>query len=212
MKESKIRVLLVEDHEIVREGLKMVLELEADIQIVGESGDGRDIKQLIESAFPDIVLLDLELPYIRGTAVCKSIKRLWPEIKVLILTAYMDDEALIEAIRSGADGYVLKGIEKDSLVNAIRDTMDGKGSIHPDMVASVFNRIRKEDSRLFGELTPMEERILEKISEGMTNKEIAISLDLAEKTVRNYCSLLFKKIGVENRTEAANCYNNRKRT
>lgn len=206
---ENIRLLLIEDHDIVRQGLKLVLELDDAIEVVGEAADGRLLEELISETSPNMILLDMDLPYIHGITICKEAKKRWPHIKVLILTAYIEDSVLIEAIRSGADGYLLKDIGKDALIKTIKDTFSGKNTLHPDMVSALFDELKKPDSRYFNELTEMEEMLLSQIAEGKTNKEIAESMELAEKTVRNYCSLLFRKIKVENRTEASNYYNKR---
>jgi DNA-binding NarL/FixJ family response regulator len=207
---GRIKLLVIEDHDIVRQGLMMVLELDDDIQVVGDASDGRELEKLIENTNPNMVLLDLELPYIHGIALCKRIKTSWPEIRVLFLTAYMEDNMLIEAIRSGADGYLLKDIEKDSLTTTIKDTFAGRNTLHPEMISVIFDRIKKGNNRLFPELSPIEENLLGLIGEGKTNKEVSKAMGLAEKTIRNYSSLLFKKIGVENRTEASIYYNKRR--
>jgi two-component system, NarL family, response regulator DevR len=208
-KQKDIRLLIIEDHEVVRQGLRMVLESDDEIRVVGEAGDGREIETLMTSTEPNMILLDMELPYIHGVNLCKTIKTRWPDVKVLILTAYLNDNMVIEAIRGGADGYLLKDIQRKELIGNIKDTFQGKKALDPSMTETLFKNIQEPKKRFFKELSPTEEALLEEISKGNTNKEIAKTLDLAEKTVRNYSSKLFRKIGVDNRTEAANYYHQR---
>jgi len=204
-----IELLIIEDHDVVRQGLSMVLETDGEITVVGEAKDGRNLEELMESAKPNMVLLDMELPYIHGVTLCKTLKTRWPQVKVLVLTAYLNDELLVEAIRAGADGYLLKDIEREKLITGIKETFRGKKALDPAMTESLFTSIREPSKRRFKELSPAEEALLEEIARGKTNKEIARTLDLAEKTVRNYSSRLFRKIGVDNRTEASNYYHQR---
>ncbi|WP_160723307.1 response regulator [Isachenkonia alkalipeptolytica] len=204
-----IKLLIIEDHEVVRQGLRMVLETDDEIRVVGEAGDGRNIEGLMESTDPNMILLDMELPFIHGVTLCKSIKTRWPKVKVLILTAYLNDNLVIEAIRGGADGYLLKDIEREKLITNIKETFQGKKALDSSMTKTLFENIQDPKKRLFKELTLSEEALLEEIAKGKTNKEIARTMDLAEKTVRNYSSKLFRKIGVDNRTEASNYYHQR---
>ena len=208
-KDVGIRLLIIEDHDVVRQGLRMVLETDDEICVVGEASHGRGIEELIASNEPNMILLDMELPFIHGLTLCKNIKSTWPQIPILILTAYMEDDMVIEAIRSGADGYLLKDIARESLIKTIKETFQGKKALDPSMTESLFKSIQEPNKRFFKELTPQEERLLEEVAKGKANKEIANTLDLAEKTVRNYCSKLFRKIGVDNRTEASNYYHQR---
>lgn len=208
MGDQTIQLLLIEDHDIVRQGLKLVINLEEGIEVVADAVDGRLLEELILASSPNMVLLDLDLPYKGGIELCKEIKSKWPHIKVLILTAYMEDAILVEAIRSGADGYLLKDIGKNILIKTIKDTFSGKKTLHPDMVSAVFEQLKNPSNRYFEELTEVEETLLSWIAVGKTNKEIAGTMNLAEKTIRNYCSALFKKIQVDNRTEASVYYNN----
>ncbi len=207
--EKDIRLMIIEDHDVVRQGLRMVLETDEEIRVVGEASDGREMEALIASKEPNMILLDMELPFINGLTLCKTVKNRWPEMPVLILTAYMEDDMVIEAIRSGADGYLLKDIARESLIKTIKETFQGKKALDPSMTETLFKSIQQPEKRYFKELTPSEERLLQEIAKGKTNKEIADTLDLAEKTVRNYSSKLFRKIRVDNRTEAANYYNKR---
>lgn len=208
-KNRNIKLLIIEDHEVVRQGLRMVLETDDEIRVVGEAGDGRDIEGLMESMDPNMILLDMELPFIHGVALCKTIKTRWPEIKVLILTAYLNNDLVIEAIRGGADGYLLKDIEREKLITNIKEAFQGKKALDSTMTETLFQNIQDPKTRYFKELTPSEEALLEEIAKGKTNKEIANILNLAEKTVRNYSSKLYRKLGVDNRTEASNYYHQR---
>ncbi len=206
---NNIKLLIIEDHDVVRQGLRMVLETDDEIRVVGEAGDGREIENVMASTDPNMILLDMELPFIHGVALLKTIKSRWPEVKVLILTAYLEDDVVIEAIRAGADGYLLKDIARERLIESIKDTFQGKNTLDPSMTEALFKSIQEPKKRYFKELTPSEESLLEEIAKGKTNKEIANTLNLAEKTVRNYSSKLFRKIRVDNRTEASNYYHQR---
>ena len=199
------RVFLLDDHEIVRRGLRELLEAEDDLHIVGEAGTAADALARIPPTRPDVAVLDVRLPDGNGVEVCREVRSRHPEIRCLMLTSYADDEALFDAIMAGASGYVLKEIRGNDLVDAIRQVAGGKSLLDPAATQRVLDRLRKgeqHDGRLDG-LSDQERRILELIGEGMTNRQIGESMHLAEKTVKNYVSSLLAKLGMERRTQAA---------
>jgi two-component system, NarL family, response regulator DevR len=199
-----LTVFLVDDHEVVRRGVRELLESEGDIRVIGEAGTRAAALAEIEGAHPDVVLLDVRLPDGDGIEICREIRSQSPEIACLMLTSYADDEAFLGAVVAGASGYVLKQIRGNDLVESVRRTARGESLMDPLMVAQARARLGRdlEDERL-RPLSPQERRILELIAEGMTNREIAATMFLAEKTVRNYVSNLLMKMGLKHRTEAA---------
>jgi two-component system response regulator DevR len=199
-----LKVYLVDDHEVVRRGVKELLESEDDIIVVGEAGTQEEALSNIPKVHPDVVLLDVRLPDGDGIEICREIRSSAPEIACLMLTSFADDEAFLGAVIAGASGYVLKQIRGNDLVASVRRAAKGESLLDPMMVAKARARLGRdlEDERL-RPLSPQERRILELISEGMTNREIAETMFLAEKTVRNYVSNLLLKMGVKHRTEAA---------
>ncbi|HEU5456772.1 MAG TPA: response regulator transcription factor [Nocardioides sp.] len=205
MDTDRIRVFLLDDHEIVRRGLHDLLESEGDIEIVGESGSAREATARIPALRPDVAVLDARLPDGSGIDVCRDIRSTDPSIKALILTSYDDDEALFAAIMAGAAGYVLKQIDAGDLVDSVRRVAAGQSLIDPHLMARVLERVRSgppEHEELAG-LTEQERKILALIAEGMTNRQIGERLYLAEKTVKNYVSSILSKLGLERRTQAA---------
>jgi two-component system, NarL family, response regulator DevR len=205
MDTDPIRVFLLDDHEVVRRGLRDLLEGEGDIEIVGESGTAREATARIPALRPDVAVLDARLPDGSGIDVCRDIRSTDPSIKALILTSYDDDEALFAAIMAGAAGYVLKQIGAGDLVDSVRRVAAGQSLIDPQLMARVLERVRSgppEHEELAG-LTDQERKILALIAEGMTNRQIGERLFLAEKTVKNYVSSILSKLGLERRTQAA---------
>lgn len=202
---TKIRVYLVDDHEVVRRGLKDLLELSGDIEVIGESGEAGEAQRRIPALRPDVAVLDARLPDGSGIDVCREVRSRDPGIKALILTSYDDDEALFAAIMAGAAGYVLKDVRSGDLVDAIRRVAAGQSLLDPAVTEQVLRRLRSgpaEDPRLAG-LTAQEKRILGYIADGLSNRQIAEQMFLAEKTVKNYVSSLLAKLGMERRTQAA---------
>ena len=200
-----IRVFLLDDHEIVRQGLRALLESQGDFEVVGEAATAADALTRIPPLRPDVAVLDVRLPDGDGVQVCREIRTDEPGIKCLMLTSFADDEALFEAIMAGAAGYVLKQIKGTDIVDAIRRVAAGESLLDPDATRRVLDRIRnppEEDERL-ASLTPQERRILGLITDGLTNRQIAEEMFLAEKTVKNYVSNLLAKLGMERRTQAA---------
>ncbi|RIK16257.1 MAG: DNA-binding response regulator [Acidobacteria bacterium] len=202
---ERIRVYLLDDHELVRRGLHDLLSAEDDLEIVGESGSAvRATREILDLA-PDVAVLDGRLPDGSGIEVCRDVRAANPQVRALILTSYDDDEALFAAIMAGADGYVLKQIAGTDLVDGIRSIARGRSLLDPSLVTKVMDRLRHGDPQAdkLALLTDQERRILELIAEGMTNRQIAGTLFLAEKTVKNYVTSLLSKLGLERRTQAA---------
>jgi DNA-binding NarL/FixJ family response regulator len=200
-----IGVFLLDDHEIVRRGVKELLESEPDITVVGEAGTAASALARIPALRPDVAVLDVRLPDGDGVSVCRDIRSSMPEVACLMLTSFGDDEALFDAIMAGAAGYVLKQIRGTDLVGAVRTVAAGESMLDPEAASRVMRRMRDQAQRAdpLSELTPQERRILELIGEGLTNRQIGERMYLAEKTVKNYVSALFAKLGMERRTQAA---------
>jgi DNA-binding NarL/FixJ family response regulator len=202
---STIRVFLLDDHELVRRGIRELLESEGDIVVVGESGSAQEASRRIPALRPDVAILDGRLPDGSGIGVCRDIRSVDPTIKALILTSYDDDDALFAAIMGGASGYILKQVRGNDFVDTVRRVAAGQSTLDPAMTAQVLERVRNgppKDKELEG-LTAQEQRILELIGEGMTNRQIAETMFLAEKTVKNYVSSMLAKLGLNSRTQAA---------
>lgn len=198
-------MFLLDDHEVVRRGLADLLQSSGDIEVVGESGSAQEAARRIPALRPDVAILDARLPDGSGIDVCRDVRAVDSSIKGLILTSYEDDEALFAAIMAGAAGYVLKQIRGTDLVDAVRRVAAGQSLLDPAITARVLERIRNgvEQPRELRSLTEQERRILEYIAEGLTNREIAGRMFLAEKTVKNYVSSVLAKLGLERRTQAA---------
>jgi len=204
-KSAPVRVYLLDDHEVVRQGLRTLLESSGDIAVVGESGSAEDATSRIPALRPDVAVLDGRLPDGSGIEVCRSIRSVDPSIKALILTSYDDDEALFAAIMAGAAGYVLKDIRGTDLIDAIKRVADGQSLIDPSLTARVLDRVRNGPAKApeLAELTEQELKLLGHIAEGLTNRQIGEKMFLAEKTVKNYVSSILAKLGLERRTQAA---------
>ena len=203
--QRQIGVFLLDDHEIVRRGVKELLESEPDIVVVGEAGTAASALARIPALQPDVAVLDVRLPDGDGVSVCRDIRSKMPQVACLMLTSFGDDEALFDAIMAGAAGYVLKQIRGTDLVGAVRALASGESMLDPEAASRVMKRMRDQaaDSDPLTGLTTQERRILELIGEGLTNRQIGERLFLAEKTVKNYVSTLFAKLGMERRTQAA---------
>jgi len=200
-----IRVYLLDDHEVVRHGLRELLERDGDMRVVGESGSAVDAEHRIPALRPHVAVLDARLPDGSGIDVCRAVRSVDPTIQGLILTSYEDDEALFSAIMAGAAGYVLKQIRGNDLVDAVRRVAAGQSLLDPVVTRRVLERIRRgphQPDELKG-LTEQERRILTLVAEGLTNREIGHRMFLSEKTVKNYVSSLLAKLGMERRTQAA---------
>jgi two-component system, NarL family, response regulator DevR len=203
--DTPIKVFLLDDHEIVRRGVKELLEGEPDISVIGEAGTAASALARIPALKPNVAVLDVRLPDGDGVSVCRDIRSRMPEVACLMLTSFGDDEALFDAIMAGAAGYVLKQIRGTDLVGAVRTIAAGQSLLDPAAAARVMARMRDESLRSdpLAALTGQERKILELIGEGLTNRQIGERLFLAEKTVKNYVSALFAKLGMERRTQAA---------
>jgi two-component system, NarL family, response regulator DevR len=200
-----IRIFLLDDHEVVRRGLAELFDAEADFEIVGEAGTAESALARIPPTNPDVAVLDVRLPDGNGVEVAREIRSRSPEIQCLILTSFKDDEALFQAIMAGAAGYLLKQIKGTDLVDAVRRVAAGESLLDPAVTTRVLERLREppeEDERL-ARLTDQERRILDLIAEGLTNRQIAERVHLAEKTVKNYVSNLLAKLDMQRRTQAA---------
>ena len=198
-------VFLLDDHEVVRTGLRALLDAGQDIDVVGEAGTVAEALARIPALKPNVAILDVRLPDGSGVEVCREIRATMPEVACVMLTSYADDEALIASIMAGAAGYVLKQVGSLDLIDTIHRAGAGQSLLDPSLTERVLDRLRegpKLDPRL-ASLTPQERRILDLIAEGYTNRQIADTMFLAEKTVKNYVSNLLAKLGMERRTQAA---------
>ncbi|OJV65659.1 MAG: DNA-binding response regulator [Clostridiales bacterium 38-18] len=204
---NKIKVMIADDHALIREGIKKLLELEENFEIVALAGDGEQAITSIKETSPDVVLLDINMPVMNGIDCLKQIKQDYPEIKVIMLTIHEDAEYLIETINIGAEGYVLKDADVSSLVKAIQKVVQGEVYIHPTLSGILVREYKRKDKNMEdvigNNLTKREYEVIRLISKGYNNKEIAIELFISEKTVKNHVSNIFKKIKVTDRTQAA---------
>lgn len=204
---TRQRILLVDDHEVVRVGLKALLDKHPDFEVIAEAASARDAIEKTKANKPDVVVMDIRLKGGSGIEACQEITEKYPETKVIMLTSYAEDEMLFSAIRAGASGYVLKQIGSDDLINAIEAIGRGEALLDPAVTQRVFQEVRKaareEEASAFAELTQQEMHVLQLVSEGRTNRQIAEMLFLGEGTVRNYVSSILSKLNVRNRAEAA---------
>lgn len=204
---EKKEILLVDDHEVVRLGLKSLLEHSDKFEVVAEAGTAKEAIRLVEEYQPDVVLMDIRLPGVSGIEACQEITERWPEVRVVILTSYAEDDMLFSAIRAGASGYVLKQIGAEGLITAIEAACRGEALLDPAVTQRVFQEVRRavkeEEAAAFASLSQQEKHVLALVSGGRTNREIAEALFLGEGTVRNYVSSILSKLGVSNRAEAA---------
>jgi two-component system, NarL family, response regulator DevR len=204
---AKIRLLLVDDHEVVRVGLRALLSRHPDFEVVDEASTGQEAVRKALLHRPDIVIMDVRLTGMSGIEACREVTQATPDVKVIMLTSYGDDDTLFEAIAAGASGYVLKQIGSNDLIKSIETVGRGDATLDPATTSRVFARMReqarKKEESAFSDLTEQEVRVLSYLSEGKTNREIAEILSLGEGTVRNYVSSIFSKLHVNNRAEAA---------
>jgi DNA-binding NarL/FixJ family response regulator len=201
---SPITVFLMDDHEVVRQGVRALLESTGEIDVVGEASNATEALARIPAVLPDVAVLDVRVPDGNGIEVCRDVRSAYGT-QCLILTSYSDDEALFEAIMAGASGYVLKQVRGTELITAVKRVAAGESLLDPSITGRVLQRLREPapvDDRLKS-LTPQERRILHLIADGMTNRQIAGEMFLAEKTIKNYVSNLLSKLGMQRRTEAA---------
>jgi two-component system response regulator DevR len=204
---KQLRIVIVDDHEVVRLGLRTLLDRHPDFKVIDEAGTAREAIEKTLRLQPDVVVMDVRLQGGSGIEACRKIVEQAPDIKVIMLTSYAEDEILFDAISAGAAGYVLKQIGGDDLVRSIERVGRGEALLDPSLVQKVFARVReaarKEEAAAFAELTDQELRVLAQVSEGKTNREIAKALYLGEGTVRNYVSSILSKLALTNRAEAA---------
>lgn len=198
-----IRVLLVDDHLIVLRGLQFYLEQQADIRIVGQAMNGREALLKVEQLRPDVVLMDIRMPEMDGIAATREITQSFPQVKVIILTSFSDLDAVIPAIRSGAAGYQLKDVHPRVLVQTIHAAMGGNQVFHPDIANQLIAPEQQDGLAKWERLTPKEREVLHHITMGQSNKEIAASLGIAEKTVKTHVTAILGKMDVQDRTQAA---------
>ena len=204
---SPIRIVIADDHEVVRIGLAALLDQQPGFTVVGEARTGDEAVRVVMRERPDVVVMDIRMPDGSGIDACRILSREAPESRVIILTSYADSDALFEAIAAGASGYVLKRIGSSELVDAIRTVAAGRSMLDPAVTAQVLDRVRRasraEESDAFRELTDQERRVLARLAEGASNREIAEAMGLAEKTVRNYVSSILAKLELVSRSQAA---------
>jgi len=213
MKPSRMTLLIVDDHEVVRQGLRTLLELEPDIHVVGEASSAADAVAQTSQLRPNVVLLDVKLPDGSGIAACRQILITTPTTRILMLTSFSDDAMVVDAVQSGAHGYALKDVRTQDLIGAIRTVAKGQGYLDPRVAKQTLHWIRHQSQTGSGalpdrltRLSPQERAILPLLAEGKTNKEIAASLRLSDKTVKNYLANIFDKLHVRRRTEAVSWY------
>jgi DNA-binding NarL/FixJ family response regulator len=202
-----IRIVVCDDQDVVREGLKTILSTVPGIQVVGLAHDGQEGLELVESTQPDVVLMDLKMPGMNGIQATRQIRDRFSKVKVLVLTTYDADEWVFDAIRSGASGYLLKDTPREGLVKAIQDTAAGLTPVDPAVAGKIFARLSQpssaSESSLSVDLSEREMEVLKLLARGLPNAEIAARLHLSEGTIRNYVSAIFNRLGVSDRTQAA---------
>lgn len=197
-----LKILIVDDHQVVRRGLQMTIDAEKDMRVIAEASNGTQVLALIKKHKPDVVLMDLQMPEMNGVDALKQIRPEYPDLPILILTTFTDDAHVYAALRAGASGFLLKEMSGDDLVAAIRGAAQGKPQLHPDIARRLMARAPMPDDP-FDSLTERERGILKLLAHGKSNKEIASELVLTEMTVKGYVSDLFAKLGVNDRTQAA---------
>jgi two-component system, NarL family, response regulator LiaR len=201
---ESIRVLIVDDHAVVREGLRTFLELQEGLEVVGEAADGREAVELAERLRPDVVLMDLVMPRLDGVEAMMELRERLPASRVIVLTSFLDDERLLPAIRAGAAGYLLKNVQPQELARAVRAAHAGEALIDPAVAARLVDTLAESrDGPDAERLTPREQQVLHLIGRGFSNKRIALELGVAEKTVKTHVSHVLAKLGVADRTQAA---------
>jgi DNA-binding NarL/FixJ family response regulator len=202
--EKRIRIVLADDHTIVREGLAHLLSAEKDFEVVGGARDGLEAIAMVQKLKPDVVLMDLQMPHLNGVAAIKKIKAANPEVKIIILTTYDTDEFILEGIRAGAQGYLLKDVPKEELCRSIRVVSQGQALIQSSITARVFNILAQSEPKVSGStLTDRELEVIKLIAQGDRNKEIAQKMGISEGTVKSYVAIILQKFGVADRTQAA---------
>lgn len=206
---KKIRVLIADDHRVVREGLSSILRSRDDIEVVAEAENGLEAVEKARKYEPDVVLMDISMPRMNGVEAARLIKKEFPRIGIVVLTMFEEEEYIFDMIKAGATGYILKDSDSAQIIRSIRSVAKGESLIHPSVASKIlteFSSLAKKTgkvSRRLGDLTEREITVLQLVAEGKTNKEIAVSLSLAEKTIKNHVRNIFKKLSAHDRTEAA---------
>ena len=202
-----MKIILCDDQAVIRDGLEMLLNLEKDFEVIGAAQDGAEAVELAAKKQPDLILMDLKMPIMNGIEATREIHTKFPNIKIIVLTTYDDDEWVFDAIRAGASGYLLKDTSRQKIIEAIRGTMDGKSFIDPAVAGKLLNQVASKQTQptsiLTDKLTERELDVLRLIAKGINNSEIANQLHLSEGTVRNHVSAILEKLGVSDRTQAA---------
>ncbi len=201
---NKIKVMIVDDHLVVREGLRQLLEIEDDIQVVAEAGTGLECLEMIEKALPDLIFMDVRMPGISGIETARLVCQRHPQVKVIVLTIYEDDQYVREAIKAGAKGYVLKKVGREELIRIVRDVMEDRPFLDPKVASAVFDHVKGDGGKKEREetLTQRELEVLKQIAEGDNDRTIAESLHISEHTVRSHIKNLYRKLGVSSRAHA----------
>ena len=203
---TKIKVVIADDHHVVRRGLLFFLKTQQDIEVIGEAKNGQEAVDMVSKLNPDVVLMDLSMPIMDGVMATKAIREAENEVKIIILTSYADQDHVIPAIRAGASGYQLKDIEPDELVQTIRDVLKGESKLHPKVTSHVMTHLSGQNSNQqtkLDELTRREKGVLNELAKGKSNKEIASALYITEKTVKTHISDILSKLQLSDRTQAA---------
>jgi DNA-binding NarL/FixJ family response regulator len=204
-----IRLFVLDDHELIRRGVRELMDEEDDIEVVGEAATAADALKRVPATRPDVAVIDLRLPDGDGISVCREIRSLVPETHCIVFTSYRDEDSVMQAILAGASAFVLKATSGDELLRAVRLAAEGRSLLDPDVTADLLQRLRSPapDSKL----AEQEQKVLDLIAEGLTNRQIGAELHLAEQTVKNYVSAILQKLGLEHRTQAALYASKRKR-
>lgn len=205
---ADIRVLIADDHPLLRQGIRQALELSGGIQVVAEAADGRECLEKVRQVEPDVVLMDLNMPGMNGLACARALKEGWPGVGIVVLTIHEEEEYLVEAVRAGVEGYLLKDVDSGTLVHAIQACSQGQPFLQPHLASRLMSGMRREvrageeAARLEEVLTQREKEVLHLLAEGVSNREISQRLYIAEKTVKNHTNSIFRKMGVADRTQA----------
>lgn len=200
---TPIRVLIVDDHAIVREGLRVLLDDEADIHVVGEAGTGCEALEMVASVAPDVIVLDLVMPEMDGLETLRQLRRLSLPAQVLVLTTFVDDQLVRDALQAGATGYLLKDALQQDLIKAIRDTANGQPALHPEVQRRIIRQVTNPTTTAIASLTPREREVLRMIGQGLSNKDIAVRMAVGHGTVKTHVAAILGKIRVADRTQAA---------
>jgi len=198
-----VKLVIVDDHRVVRSGVKALIETEPGLEVIGEAGDGREAVTKVKAQQPDVVLMDLVMPEMDGVEATSEITKLSPAPEILILTSFSEEERIIQAIKAGASGYLIKDASPDELVQAIEDVYHGESTLDPKVAGTVLRSVQNEPEDSSEELTDREIEVLELLAEGLPNEDIAEKLYISERTVRSHVSNILGKLDLANRTQAA---------